>query len=216
MIRSPALGLLDFLFTKPLRKADVLEYLRNSPTVRPEAREKALALVERYREEADLERYYQAAWALVRQPYLNAFQYQFALRQAKAACRLGPEESKYRTTLGAAHYRAGQYLEARATLAQADLRHRAIPAGLALLAWQLPPALVPLWQAQPLRQAVPANLAFLAMTHHQLGQKELAQAALARLRQIAEKAESANDEETQSFLHEVETLLSGKPPVPKQ
>jgi hypothetical protein len=33
-----ALGLLDHLFTKPLCRADVLEYLRRSPTVRPPVR----------------------------------------------------------------------------------------------------------------------------------------------------------------------------------
>jgi hypothetical protein len=88
-----ALGLLDFLFAKPLCKSDVLAYLRSSPTLRPQAREKALALINRYREEQGSERYHQAAWTIIRQPYLNAFQYRFALRQAETARRLAPEQS---------------------------------------------------------------------------------------------------------------------------
>jgi WD40 repeat protein len=66
-----ALGLLDLLFAKPLRKADVREYLRTSPTIRPEVRDMALALMERYREEPDWKRYHGAARHVVRQPYLN-------------------------------------------------------------------------------------------------------------------------------------------------
>ncbi len=50
-VEREALGLLDALFAKPLGKAEVIAYLRSSPTVRPEARDKALALVDRYREE---------------------------------------------------------------------------------------------------------------------------------------------------------------------
>jgi WD40 repeat protein len=38
-----ALGLLDFLFTKPLRKADVSEFLRTSPTITAGARQLARA-----------------------------------------------------------------------------------------------------------------------------------------------------------------------------
>jgi WD40 repeat protein len=209
-----ALGLLEHLFTKPLCKADVLAYLTSSPTITPQARQMALGLVERYREEDNPDRYQQAAWDIVRQRYGNAFQYRFALSQAETACRLAPDQGKYLTTLGAAQYRAGQYLQARATLERADLLNRAVPAGLALLAQQLPQALVTLGQAQPLRQAVPANLAFLAMTHHRLGQKELAQTALSGLRQIADKPEWAKDHEVQSFFREVETVLGSKPAVP--
>jgi hypothetical protein len=55
-----------------------------------------------------------------------------------------------------------------------------------------------------------ANLAFLAMTYHQLGQKELAEAALASLRTIADRPERAKNQEAQSFLREAEMLLSGK------
>jgi eukaryotic-like serine/threonine-protein kinase len=206
-IEREALGLLGYLFDRPLCKEDVRGYLRTSPTITPQAREMALALIKLYREEINAERYHQASWAILRQPYLNAFQYGFALRQAETACRLAPQRGLYWTTLGMAQYRAGQYTVARATLAQADLLHRAAAAGLASLAQQLPQAIVPLWYAQPLRQAITANLAFLAMTHHQLGQERLAQAALARVRNIAEKPEWVEDEKVQVFLREAEALI---------
>jgi WD40 repeat protein/tRNA A-37 threonylcarbamoyl transferase component Bud32 len=182
-----ALGLLDFLFTKPLPKADVLDYLSNTPYLNPDPRRMALTLVERYREEADPERYHQASWAVVRQPYLSAFAYRFALRQAEAACQLAPEQARYRTALGAAQYRAGRYQEARSSLAQADLQGRADLASLAGLASQPLQTLLPLGQARPLRRDGLATLAFLTMTHHRLGQKELAQAALARLREAVRR-----------------------------
>jgi WD40 repeat protein len=214
-LEGEAVALLDSLFTKPLRKADVLEYMRSSPTVRPQLRDKAVALMNRYREKQDSERYDEAAWAILRQPYLNAYQYRFALCQAETARRLSPDHSKDLTTLGAAQYRAGQYAQARSTLTQADLRHQATPASLALLSWQFPQALIALWEAQPLLDAIPANLAFLAMTHYQLGQKEPAQAALTRLRRTLEKPEWAKDQEAQGCLREADTLVAGKSPVPK-
>ena len=71
----------------------------------PPARELALSLVARYHEETNPETYHQASSDLVRQPYLNAFQYRFALLQAEHACRLAPDRQEYRTGLGAARLR---------------------------------------------------------------------------------------------------------------
>jgi tetratricopeptide (TPR) repeat protein len=115
-VEREARGLLEFLFTKPLCKADVLEHLRTSHTITPAAQQLARDLVERYHEETDPERYYQASWALLRRPYLNRVQYDFALRQARTAFERAPENSRYQTALGVAQYRAGQYQEALATL----------------------------------------------------------------------------------------------------
>src|SRR5205823_2918895 len=64
---SETLDLLACLVAKPLCLADVREYLRSSPTIRPEVRQQALTLVEGYREETDPERYSQAAWGIVQQ-----------------------------------------------------------------------------------------------------------------------------------------------------
>src|SRR5205085_475627 len=78
-IQREALGLLDFLFAKPLSKADVLEFLSRLPGIRPEARQLALGWADRYPEETDPERYHRAARRVTRVRYLNDFQYQFAL-----------------------------------------------------------------------------------------------------------------------------------------
>src|SRR5262249_39161832 len=112
-----ALGLLDYLFARPLRKVDVRDYLSRSPAVRPAVREKALALLERYAEETDPERYHRAGWAVLRQPHLNACQYDFALRQSRTACALAPEQVRYQAALAVALYRAGHGEQARVTLA---------------------------------------------------------------------------------------------------
>jgi hypothetical protein len=115
-----AVGLLTCLFAKPLCKADVIAHLKNSPTITPAARRMALDLVERYREETDPERYYQASRSLLRQPYLNGFQYRDALDQAQTACARAPEDGRYQTALGVARYRTGQYQEALTTLKKCD------------------------------------------------------------------------------------------------
>jgi hypothetical protein len=174
-------------FARPLSKADVLEELRSSPTLRPEARRLALSLCDRYREELDPEKYHQASWAIVRQPYLNAFQYRFALKQAEFASRLAPNQARYRTVLGMAHYRLGQYKEALATLTASD----------------------------PMSAGSPADLAFLAMTQHQLGHKE-AQTTFVRFQETMRKPEWTQNAELPAFLREAETLMDGKPPLTKE
>src|SRR5262249_29638537 len=57
-----------------------------------------------------------ASWAVVRQPGVDTAMYQRALRHAEAACRAAPDVADYLTTLGAAYYRVGKYLEAVAAL----------------------------------------------------------------------------------------------------
>jgi hypothetical protein len=176
-----AVGLLDFLLAKPLCKADVVEHLRTCP-VSPPVRERALDLVRRYREETAPDRYHHAAWAVARQPYLNALQYGFALRQAQTACRLTPRQDRYRVTLGAALYRAGRHREAAATLAEADR----------------------------LKSGAPAALAFLALAEHQLGHADKARAALGRLREVMKRPSWAADIQTRALLAETEALLRGQ------
>jgi WD40 repeat protein/serine/threonine protein kinase len=209
-VEREALGRLDFLFTKPLRKADVLDYLKNAIAITPQARQMALSLVERYREETDPERYHLASWVVARQPYLNAYQYHFALQQAAAACELAPGQCMYLTNLGAAQYRAGDYKQALDSLTKAEQLHAATAAVLALPPTLYAPALTALGQKEELRQTTLANLAFLAMTQHQLGQKEQAAASLARLREVTQRLEMSKNEETHRLLGEVEALLGAK------
>src|SRR5262249_49458797 len=94
-----ATGLLAGLFSKPLCRADVIDFLKTTPTIHPPVLQKALALVDRYREEKNSPRYHQAAWDTVRRPYLTASPYRLALSQAETACRLAPGEGKYTITL---------------------------------------------------------------------------------------------------------------------
>jgi hypothetical protein len=180
-IEREVLGILQALFGKPLAKADVVAYLRNAKTLRPEAVQKALALADRYDEEIDPEKYYQASWATGRKPYLNAIQYGFALQQAQAACQLTPDQANYRSTFGMAQYRVGRYQEALATLTQAE----------------------------PTAAGSPSVLAFLAMAQHQLGQTEKAQTTLEQLRQMMMKPEWVRNAEAHSFLREAEALVRG-------
>jgi hypothetical protein len=187
-VEREAIGLLDFLFTKPLREADVLDYLRSSPAITAAARAKALALVKHYQEESDPDRYHRAGWAVARQPYPNAFQYRFALRQAEAACALAPERGRHLAALGAAQCLAGQS-----------------PVGLEALA-----------RAERLSHRQPAYLAGLALAQYRLGQTEPARATLARAREAVSKPEWANDGETRAALREAEALIEGKPAQPKE
>jgi WD40 repeat protein/tRNA A-37 threonylcarbamoyl transferase component Bud32 len=177
-----ALGLVEFLFARPLSKKDVKEYLHDAKLIRPQARDMALELVDRYHEETDPERFHRASWNVVRQPYLNAFQYHFALRQAETAARLAPEQGKHLSTLGIAQYRTAQYQRALATLTKAD----------------------------QINQGIPADLAFLAMTQHRLDQKDKAKASLARLQEAMKQSRWATNEEARGFVHEVEGLLKVK------
>jgi WD40 repeat protein len=131
-VGQQARDLLACLVARPLCRADVGDYLRTSSAIRPEVRQVALALLEHYQEETDPERYHQASWALLRQPYLNAFQYRYALRQARTACERAPENGQYQTALGAALYRTGQYQEALTNLKQRDNGTPAVQAFLAM------------------------------------------------------------------------------------
>jgi hypothetical protein len=179
-IEREAVGLLDSLFAKPLRKADVIDYLKKAPTIRPRARQLALSFVVGYHEETNPEIYHQESWALVRQAYLNAFQYRFALLQAEHACRLAPERENHRIGLGAALYRSKRYREAIETLSAVDR----------------------------LGKSSPAVLAFLAMAHHQLEQREQARSALARLRELLNQPRWKKDAEALDLAHEAEVLIA--------
>jgi hypothetical protein len=188
-LEREALALLDFLFARPLRKADVLEYLGNSPSLAPQVRQTVLTLVERFHEEADPQKYHDAAWPVIRHPYANIFMCQLALTQMKAANGLVPDNSPYRIALGVARYRLGKfqkerYPEAQATLAQCDPNQ-------------------------------PATLAFLAMTQQQLGEKEQARATLARLQEAMKKPEWATNAEAEAFRREAAESIEGKPALPK-
>jgi tetratricopeptide (TPR) repeat protein len=173
-----ALGRLAFLFSRPLPRAAVIADLQGSAVLRRRAREIALGLVDRYREETDPEAYHRASWGLVRRPYLNAFQYRFALLQAEHADHLARDHEAYRIGLGTALYRAGRYQEAIETLRRAGRPDKSSP----------------------------TVLAFLALAHHRLDQREQARADLGRLRELMKHPEPARNEDAKAFLREVEAI----------
>jgi WD40 repeat protein len=74
-----ALALLNPLFARPLRKADVIAFLGSTPTVDPRTRSMALALAGRFHDETDPKKYHDPAWAVVRNPYANVFLLECAL-----------------------------------------------------------------------------------------------------------------------------------------
>jgi hypothetical protein len=183
-----ALGALDFLFARPLRQADVIDYLRNAPSIGPQARSMALALAERYREESDPQQFYAAAWPVIRHPHSNDFLCQFALAQMNAACERAPDNEQYRLALGVAQYRLGKFQKER------------YPDALATLA--------------PCDQQQPLTLAFLALTQKQLGQQEQARTTLARLRDVMKDPQRARNADAEAGLREAAALIEGQPEPP--
>jgi WD40 repeat protein/tRNA A-37 threonylcarbamoyl transferase component Bud32 len=180
-VEREAVGLLGILFTKPLCKGDVVEYLESCATIRLEVRQRALALAGHYREQTDPGAYRRSSWAVVRQPFLNAVQYRFALRQAETACRLAPEQGESLTALGVAQYRLGQYEKAMATLSRADQINK--------------------------RSAT--DLAFLAMAQHRLGRKDALRATISHLEAVMKDPEWSKREDAQAVLHEAAALIPG-------
>jgi hypothetical protein len=188
-VEREAVALLNYVFSRPLPRADILEHLSSSPTLQPQVRAAAVDLIGRFHEETDAKRYYDAAWPVVRNRYANIFTSQLALAQMKKASAQAPTVAPYRIGLGVAQYRLGKfekerYAEAQATLTTCDPNH-------------------------------PAALAFLALAQHQLGEKEQARATLARLRELMKRPEWAAHAESRADLHEAAALIDGEPTQPK-
>jgi hypothetical protein len=179
-----AYGRVQILYALPLSRRHVLEWVRDSEFIWSAARNKALEIVDRYREETRPEVYEQAARERVLQAYLNPTQYRIALLQSETAHRLAPDDPRYALTLGMAQYRAGNFKEAMETI-------------------------------MPLARNSEASIeltAFLAMTHHRLGQKENAKAALDRLRLAAQGPKVSKDIQVIDLLKEAEEVIEPKDP----
>jgi sugar lactone lactonase YvrE len=180
-----AVGLLDFLFSRPLPTSEVRAAIRRDQSITEATRQKALELAERFKEESDPQKYHDAAWPVLRHPYANVFVCRLALAQMNAACERAPDHALYRLGLGVAQYRLGKfhkerYPDALATLSKCDPNH-------------------------------PTMLAFLAMTQQQLGQKEQARTTLARLRELMKQPPWTTDAEVKLFLREASELIEGSP-----
>jgi WD40 repeat protein len=195
-LEQEALGLVAFLFARPVLRDEVLDRLRAHPGISEAVRRKALALAETYPD--DPESFNAAAWNVVRRPGATAEQYRQALGHAQFACRLAGDSLPYLITLGVAQYRVGQDREAVDTLTRA--------------------AKIDPRNPDPVTAAVHA---FRAMAHQHLGQQDQGRATLARLRlQMHPQSPWGTDPDAVSFLREAAVLIEGaekrmeKPPAP--
>ncbi|MCI0462936.1 MAG: protein kinase [Gemmataceae bacterium] len=220
-LRRQAVALVNRLGAELVFKEDVSERLHQDASVGEALRRQALALMEQYKE--DPHQLNRASYVVVRRPGADAAAYQRALRQAEAALRLAPPDYRFfpiyhpLTQLGIAQYRLGRYREARDSLIRAEALFSAevLQADrLALTLLSLPSAtfLAPL--QVHVRSQAPWNLAILAMTHHQFGDPDKAQAVLDRLRGILKDPRWKSHQDAQSFWREAEALLQG--PAPKR
>jgi tetratricopeptide (TPR) repeat protein len=169
-------------------KEEVMAQIRGGPFVSAPMRQQALTLVKDWPEPAPLS-LNDGSWAVVRKPKAEAARYRRALGWAEEACRRQPGTGAYLTTRGVAQYRNGEYVQALASLRQAE----------------------PL-NAQRYQGPFPADLAFLAMAYHQLGQEAEAAKDLDRLRTLMRNLPWAEHPESQDFLKEAEALIEGKTP----
>jgi tetratricopeptide (TPR) repeat protein len=131
------------------------------------------------------------ASAIVQYPGLEAAHYDLALRAARRADELDPDNSAVLSSLGAAQYRAEHYEEAIGTFARADAL--TVEAGFGSL---------------------PANRAIIAMAHHRLGHSNQAEAALRHARELMGGLEASAHEGNQSFLREAERLIEDRATSP--
>jgi hypothetical protein len=131
-ILREALGLLRPLLSQPLTRADLLEKVRTERTVSAAARQRALALAGRGRE--DGERLAYTAWATARSTSKPTERYRQALRCLQRAFELGVRREAHSYHLGLLQYRAGLFAKAARTLAPVVERPGTAPSCLAVLA----------------------------------------------------------------------------------
>jgi WD40 repeat protein/tetratricopeptide (TPR) repeat protein len=131
------------------------------------------------------------SWSVVKLAEQDPREYATALRSARAACMLMPDNDTVLNTLGVALYRVGKYDEAIDALARSDQLSTDRGDG-----------------------SLPHNVAFLAMANHQLGKADNAAKHLESLRTLMKSSKWAKDAEAIAFLREAERLIDN--PTQKQ
>jgi tetratricopeptide (TPR) repeat protein len=180
-VEREAQALVQALLAKPLLKPEVLESIRSNASLNAPLREKALTIASQSTE--DSRALNAASWPIVSRKDAAAEEYRRALRFAEVASRVEPAEGQILNTLGVAQYRVAKYREALATLTRSEAINSRVSG------------------------PQPADLAFLAMARYRLGEKELAQKTLERLRETLKRPQFVHDAEARGFLEEVETLV---------
>jgi hypothetical protein len=178
-----ALSYFRFIAETVVLKDDMIQQIRQTPTLSEPVRERALSFAKDYREIPARLNY--ASRSVVRGSWARPGAYALALRQAEAACRQEPNNGSFLTTLGTAQYRNHQYNVALKTLIKSDKLNSAFS-----------------------KQSLPADLAFLAMTQYQFGRKTDAVATLGRLRDTMKKLPF--DREADDLLQEAEGVVDPK------
>jgi WD40 repeat protein/serine/threonine protein kinase len=176
-----ALSYFRFVAETVVLKGDMIQHIRQTPTLSEPARKQALAFANDYREIPA--RLNEASWSVVRFHWARPGAYPLALRQAEAAYRNEPGNGLLLTTLGAAQYRNSQYDAALKTLTESEKLNA----------------------AGNNDHSLPADLAFLAMTQFQLDKKTDAVSTLSRLRELMK--ELPFDRDAEEITQEAENLV---------
>jgi WD40 repeat protein/tRNA A-37 threonylcarbamoyl transferase component Bud32 len=181
LVQQEAQRVVHALYDGALLQKDVLQSLRDNPSLSEPVRQQAIELAESMPEDAY--RLNGASWAVARDRDAAPQAVRRALRAAQAACRIVPQSGSVLNTLGVAQYRAGDYEDAIATLTRSA---------------QL--------MSEVTGHPDPADLAFMALSHDRLGRKAQALEILGRLRKLMKLPECAQNQESQDFFREAESL----------
>jgi hypothetical protein len=200
-LQRAAVDLVNRLAKDFVLKDEIKAVLREDRLLSEPLRQQALTLLEHYRDDPH-QAHRVAYFDIARKPGLDAAKYQLAVRLAEAAERLGAgsDNKSYfaayhpASVAGIAQYRLGNYREAAATLLRADAQ----------------------WQEQSKQGSAPWNLAFLAMSQHQLGEKDKAKATLAGLLELMKGPNWTDPGDHQTYVRQARELIEGKAPDPKK
>ena len=168
------------LVSRFLLRDDVLAALAAQQVINPDFRAECLQHAARLTDRVTASEIRFASWKLVRYGEGLTEDYRRGLRLALEACRRKPRDGECLTTLGVAQYRNGHFVEALASLSEAN---------------------------QINQQTEPGDLTFLTLAQQQLGQYDQARETLQRLRDLMQSSRRAyRVEESQAFLREAETI----------
>jgi WD40 repeat protein/serine/threonine protein kinase len=185
LLREQAHRLVHSLFFKPLFRQEVLEALESDHTLSDPLRREALEIARDYPEQPM--RFQEHSLKTTLPLWATPDQYHRALEEAEAACRLLPEMGINWTTLGAAHYRLGNYAEAVRALTHALELNRGDP--------EVCPVI---------------DLVFLAMAQHRGGQVDEAKKTMKRLRATLNDPPWNSQKAFKAFACQAEIVVEGR------
>jgi eukaryotic-like serine/threonine-protein kinase len=227
-----AAELVEFLFGQPLPTSEVLDRIRDNPSLDAEVRHRALDLADARGElllDQEAERVVNGLYArpLLRPEVRASIRADQTLsepmrRRALALAEQIPESPSRlnEVSWSVARERGATRDAYRLALRRAEAAFQLEPTNGALLntlgvaqyrSGHYREAVAALTQSDRLNSASalgpqPADLAFLALAHHRLGEPDQARTALDRLRTLMQKPEHASTSEAQLFLSEAEAI----------